>query len=96
MHRASQVDSGNEGPSFIQAVGNFAGGELAVWDEGGNRKTLSDLKIADARVLDAKCGAFFDGTMAHETMSYEGWRVSAIWFTAKCHVHAPEGLRGQL
>ena len=93
---ARHRDSGNEGPSLIQAVGNFAGGELMVWQEGSNRKTLGDLDVADARVLDVKCGAFFDGTMAHETKPFEGWRVSIIWFTAKVLVRAPEDLRVQL
>ena len=77
-------DSGNSGPSFILSVGNYTGGRLYAWPNDDRRVTLSSLDYKDAQLLQPKGGAHFDGTKAHETEGFRGWRVSVVLFTARC------------
>ena len=81
---ARHRDSGNAGISYIKSVGCYTGGSLYAWPNDDRKKTLASLDYGEAELLDPKVGAYFDGTQAHETQPFDGWRVSVVWFTAKC------------
>ena len=78
-------DSGNAGLSFIKTVGDYHGGSLFTWPSDDSRKTLGSLAYGEAETLDPRNGVYFDGTRAHETQEFSGWRISIVWFVAKRH-----------
>jgi len=81
-------DSGNEGPSIIQAFGPFSGGELMTWTHDNGKKTISDFKDEDATILDARTPQRFDGRKLHGTMPFSGKRTSIVWYTCRCLAEA--------
>ena len=80
---ARHRDSGNQGPSYIAAFGEYSGGKLWTWPGDKGKVTLGNLSYHDGTMVDPRDGVHFDGTQAHETVPFKGWRVSVVWFMAK-------------
>ena len=77
-------DINNEGASIVVAVGAGAwkGGRLLYWP--GKRHTNVDLPQGDAPVkLDVRKPLIFDGNHAHSVDSFQGERISMVFFNAQ-------------
>merc|ERR1712151_1036613 len=82
-------DGNNEGPSIIQAFGNFTGGMLKYWPKdvkaaGHPQPSVEDLGRDDCVAHNIKNQIFvFDGNRAHEVTPFEGNRFSVVFFSTQ-------------
>ena len=66
------LDKNNVGESFIVGFGDYEGGELIVYDEGGNNPVKHDIKNKPLK---------FDGSKYwHETAEFVGERYTLVFF----------------
>jgi len=72
MMAKPHVDGNNQGNSIIVGLGNYTGGELVVEYPDGN-------KVHDCK--EKPC--YFDGTVKHYTLPFQGDRYTIIYFSLK-------------
>mmetsp|Transcript_25583 Transcript_25583/g.59418 ORF Transcript_25583/g.59418 Transcript_25583/m.59418 type:complete len:282 (+) Transcript_25583:125-970(+) len=90
-------DANNFGPSFIQAFGNFTGGELSVWPEDDKSSGLSALPAKAKQTIDIRKNlVLFNGNTAHEVNAFTGQRFSVVYFCCGCHASTPQHVVDQL
>ena len=93
---ARHRDKGNYGPSATKALGRFAGGRLLYWAQDNGDLSLSQLKEKDAVVADTRKWFLLDGTKAHEAKSFDGRRISVVFYRSTSWELADEEVAGQL
>ena len=68
-----------------------------AWTGDSPKVIMSSLMPDDARIIDCKKGGFFDGTQAHESLPFEGRRISLVFYVSnalpKAHTSLIKGLR---
>ncbi|CAE7431770.1 unnamed protein product [Symbiodinium natans] len=90
-------DGNNFGPSFIQAFGNFTGGELSVWPEDDKSQKLHELPESQKKTVDIKKNlVLFNGNTAHEVHDFDGQRFSVVYFCCGCHAKTPPSVQKEL
>ena len=93
---ARHRDRGNYGPSATKALGRFTGGRLLYWPKDNGDFRLNELKEQDAAVVDTRKWFLFDGTRAHEAKSFDGRRISVVFYRSSSWELADEQVAGQL
>ena len=71
-------DSGNLGPSMIQAFGYFTGDELLTWQNDDRHKPNKYNVRQTPTTEDARNPVYFDGRKLHGTNDVDGRRLSVV------------------
>ena len=87
---ARHRDGANAGPSMLQAVGDFEGGNLLVWPDDNGSGSVDSLSVRDAVELDTRSWQWIDGRQAHETQPFTGERISAVFYVVSDWEQATE------
>ena len=79
--------------STMKTLGDFIGGGLWYWPADDDKVSLDSLQTEHALCFVPNSWMRFDGRRAHETMPFEGSRVSLVSFTVLGHENASQATR---